>query len=231
MSKLILEVIVTSICDAVEAELGGADRLELVSGLEYGGLTPDIDLVRQVVERVAVPVRVMLRESAHMTVENAGEVERLQASVVSLSEFPIDGFVLGFAAGGRLDVRTTRDVLAVAPGARATFHRAWDEAEERHQSASELKKIPQIDRILTNGGSGTWSERKGRLEKWREALRPEVQIIFGAGDDLARVPELIDSGISEIHIGRAVRNPQTVAGAVDRSRVAALRKRFSGGLD
>jgi len=68
-----LEVIVTSIEDAVEAEAGGADRLELVRALEVGGLTPELDLIRTVLQTVKIPVRVMLRETPSMSAGTASD--------------------------------------------------------------------------------------------------------------------------------------------------------------
>ena len=59
----ILEVIACSLTDAIEAEQGGAGRLEIVSELKRGGLTPSFDLVAEIKQRVAIPLRVMLRES------------------------------------------------------------------------------------------------------------------------------------------------------------------------
>ena len=58
-----LEVIATSADDAVAAEEGGADRLELVTDLARGGMTPSLDVLDGVLAAVKVPVRVMLRES------------------------------------------------------------------------------------------------------------------------------------------------------------------------
>ena len=59
----LLEVIVSSLEDALEAERGGtgAGRLEIVRNLELGGLTPSFETVQEICQRVAVPVRVMLR--------------------------------------------------------------------------------------------------------------------------------------------------------------------------
>ena len=60
-SVCLLEVIVSSVEDALEAEQGGAGRLEVVRSLEVGGLTPSLELVRQICQRVKIPLRVMLR--------------------------------------------------------------------------------------------------------------------------------------------------------------------------
>jgi copper homeostasis protein CutC len=61
-----LEVIVTTVDEAIEAEAGGADRLELVRALDVGGLTPEISIARGVLAAVRIPVRVMVREEAHL---------------------------------------------------------------------------------------------------------------------------------------------------------------------
>jgi copper homeostasis protein len=60
---MLLEVIACSVADAIEAERGGAGRLELARELGRGGLTPSPDLVQEVRQAVAIPVRVMLREN------------------------------------------------------------------------------------------------------------------------------------------------------------------------
>ena len=60
-SKVLLEVIATTVADARAAAQAGADRLELVTAMGEGGLTPGIGLVAAVVEAVAIPVNVMVR--------------------------------------------------------------------------------------------------------------------------------------------------------------------------
>jgi hypothetical protein len=75
--KRILEVIACSVEDAVEAERGGATRLEVISRFDLGGLTPPLALVRDIRARVRLPVRVMLRESESFEVADAGERHRL----------------------------------------------------------------------------------------------------------------------------------------------------------
>jgi copper homeostasis protein len=53
----LLEVIVCSVADAVEAERGGAGRLEIVRDLHQGGLTPSLELVREIKLATELPVR------------------------------------------------------------------------------------------------------------------------------------------------------------------------------
>ena len=75
--KIMIEIIATTIEDAIAAERGGADRIELISHFEVGGLTPSLELVGAVTDAVKIPVRVMLRESEDFQVSNENEKQRL----------------------------------------------------------------------------------------------------------------------------------------------------------
>ena len=218
-------MIVTSLDEAIEAELGGADRLELTRSLEMSGLTPPLSLVQSVVERVSIPVRVMLRENASMSIRSQTEINTLQTSTRALAQLPIDGLVLGFINRDVLDLAATKQVLAAAPNCRATFHRAFDNLRQPLRALQELKQLPQIDRVLTSGGEGSWAERKARLLAWRSAAVPQIKIILAAGLCASSLAENSkDLSDIEVHVGRAVRIPQVTSGTVNRSQVAALKR-------
>ncbi|MBV8114612.1 MAG: hypothetical protein JO300_07720 [Silvibacterium sp.] len=220
----ILEVIVTSEAEAVEAEAGGADRLELVRALDVGGLTPDPVIVERILAAVTIPVRVMVRDEPSFSPGGADGLHKLQQRAAEFIRMGVDGLVLGFAGNSELDLETTRAVLSAAPTCRATFHRAFDEVVDPLLAIEQLKTIPEIDRILTSGGNGTWQERRARLLALQAAAGPAINILVGAGiceDGLAGLGK--EQGLYEIHIGRAARVPQTVDGHVDRHQVAALK--------
>jgi copper homeostasis protein len=221
----ILEVIVTSLEEAIEAEAGGADRLELVRSLEQGGLTPPVELVRQVVETVSIPVRVMLRENPSMSLANQSEMMVLQSLTEAIAKLPIDGLVLGFVRGNEIDAVATRELLAAAPHCRATFHRAFEHTLDPLSAIRTLKQMPQIDRILAGGGDGSWLHRKRRLLEWQRAAAPEIEILVGAGVSSGELMNelLADPDFREMHIGRAARIPEEYSGAVLRQQVALLR--------
>lgn len=221
----ILEVIVTSLDEATQAELGGADRLEFVRSLEDGGLTPPVELVRDVLTRVSIPVRVMLRESASMSIGGGAEVYSLQSHARAFAKLPIDGLVIGFLRDDTLDLESTKEILMSAPNCRATFHRAFDHVRDPLLALQQFKEIPQIDRVLTSGGEGSWRERRERLLEWQHAAAPQIRIIVAAGLCSSVLAETSDAFQQlELHVGRAARIPQLTSGIVSSNQIASLKR-------
>jgi copper homeostasis protein len=222
--RKVLEVIVTSAADAIEAEAGGADRLELVRDLGVGGLTPDFEVVSAVLEAVHIPVRVMVREYPTMSVDSEDEMRRLQLAAKHFAQLPIDGMVLGFVRDGSIDTCALDAIFSVAPDSRFTFHRAFEELADAETGNWQMKQFRPIDRILTGGGHGDWAKRRARLIAWQRAADPEISVLVGAGLSadvplgFANTPEL-----REIHIGRAARARHSVRGPVEREAVRQLR--------
>src|SRR5690349_656023 len=109
-----LEVIVCSDADAIEAQKGGAGRLEIVRELDRGGLTPPVEVVRAIKDVVDLPLRVMVRESDGYETTSEMEIEKLCAAASEFSTLDVDGIVLGFLKGKTIDLDLTARVLATA---------------------------------------------------------------------------------------------------------------------
>ena len=222
--KVLLEVIACSVADAIEAEKGGADRLEIVRDLQRGGLTPPFELVTQIKRAVALPLRVMLRESEGYQTNSAQEIDRLCRAAQHLASIGVDGLVLGFLKdGGEVDVELMRRVLACAPGVRATFHHAFEDAKDKLRALSDIKRLPQVDRILSHGGTDELERRVQRLREYDHAAAPELAIVAGGGidgDAILRIGR--ETSIREFHVGRAARLNFQIEGDVQSSLVSAL---------
>jgi len=224
----ILEIIVCTVEDAVAAERGGANRLEIISHYEVGGLTPSFDLVREVTSTVKIPARVMLRESEPFVVTGESEIERLCDAARALARLPIDGLVLGFlkeAPGGcSVDHDLVSRVLACAPNLKATFHRAFEKLPDPTGAISELKRHPQIDCILSRGYGEVWTVELDRFIEWERAARPEIRMLLGAGINNQDAIKIFckASTIRAFHVGRAARDGEKIDGAVVAERVREL---------
>ena len=218
----LLEVIVCSLEDALEAERGGADRMEVVRDLDRGGFTPSLDLVRKIKSRVQVPMRVMLRESEDEDRPPRPVLEKLSSTLSELEEIGIDGVVLGYLSDGQVDTETMIEILSTARKISATFHHAFDNSRVPVQTIRALHKLPQVDHVLTSGGLGTLSARGARLNQYCDTAGATLTILAGGG----MTPEVLrdltaTTNVREFHVGRAARDPNS--GNVSASLVSQLK--------
>lgn len=73
---MIIEVIASTPSDCAEISESRADRIELVSALEVGGLTPSYGLIRKCLEVAGkTPINVMIRPHSDSFVYSKEELE------------------------------------------------------------------------------------------------------------------------------------------------------------
>jgi copper homeostasis protein len=218
-----IEIIATTIEDAIAAEKGGADRIELISHFEVGGLTPTLEIVRAMTEAVKIPVRVMLRESEDFQVRDIHERQRLCGLAADLAKLPIDGIVCGFIANDTIDVELLQQVIAAAPQKKFTFHRAFEELSDPQNAIKILKQFPAIDCILTSGGKGSREEKNENFRLCKAAANPEIMILAGGGmtDEMMKILSE-QAGIQDFHFGTFVREPKEFFGSVAEESVRLL---------
>jgi copper homeostasis protein len=226
---MLIEVIACTVHDAVEAERGGARRLEIARDMQVAGLTPPVELVREIARVVRLPLRVMVRENEGFTCAGQKELTSMQEDARAFAEIDrVEGLVLGFITarpGGRqeIDHETLAAVLGAAPRLQATFHRAFDALPEPHDAIVALKRHPQVDRVLSGGGSGDWDERCDRLSELAALAHPEITMLPGGSVDLEAIRRIARTpGLTEAHVGRAVRVPAETSGQVSATLVRVL---------
>ena len=220
---MLLEVIVCSVRDALEAERGGAGRLELVRDLHRGGMTPTIDLAEDVLSAVTIPVRMMIREADGYDAGDTRQIDQLANLAHRIASLGARGLVCGFTRNNRIDVSAMDAIVAASGSSKITFHRAFDDLPDPAAALRELERWPTVDRVLTSGGQGDWKGKGERMREWA-GVTSSIGILPGGGIDLAALRVLSMAGLSEAHVGRAARDPATVEAAVSSSRVAELVK-------
>ena len=219
---VLIEVIACSVDDALEAERGGAGRVELVRELGRGGLTPSLDFVDRVREVVKIPIRVMIREADGYEAGGADALARLAGLAARVAALGVDGLVMGCLHSGHLDVAAIDTVLKAASPVQATFHHAFDDLPDPIAALRELGRWPQIDRVLTAGGPGDWNRKAARLDRFTAVAAPGITVLAGGGVDAEALRALSMSSVVEAHVGRAARVPPTADGPVSSKKVAEL---------
>lgn len=220
---MILEVIAGSVEDAIAAERGGATRIELCVDLDQDGLTPPLPLVKSVVHAVRIPVRVMLRRHNDFLIRAADELNGLCDTANAIEQTGAAGLVLGFIQDGRLNETAQQSIASTAPAMKITFHRAFDRLHDPIAAITTLKRNPQVDCILTSGGTGDWQERAQHLTKLQQAAVPEIEILVGGGVDANAIDWLCrHTTLRAFHAGRAARENNAVNGCVLEANVRRL---------
>ncbi|MET9372724.1 copper homeostasis protein CutC [Streptomyces sp. NPDC002992] len=231
MSKrAVLEVIALGAEDAVAAQEGGADRLELVTDMAADGLTPSRTGFEVIRGAVDIPLRVMLRLADGFA---AGDIDALVARASDLREAGAEEFVLGFlTADGDADLVAVERLITVLDGCRWTFHRAIDRAAHRETLRKQLADLPGLDTYLTAGAATGVDDGLAVLKA--EAARAasgepgyEPQILVGGGLRLDHLPELRSAGLTAFHIGGAAR-PQGWTSPVSPDAVRVWREALDG---
>ncbi|MDI3408430.1 copper homeostasis protein CutC [Streptomyces cavernicola] len=226
-----LEVIALDARDAVAAQAGGADRLELVTDMAADGLTPSLATFAEIRAAVDISLRVMLRASDGFAAGDAAAVDALVRDARALRAEGADEFVLGFLdEEGAADVAAIERVVAALDGARWTFHRAIDRAADRDALRKQLADLEGLDTYLTAGAAGGVGE--GLPVLLAEAGRAgeygyRQQLLVGGGLALDHVPQLRAVGIDAFHIGGAAR-PEGWGAGVSAEAVALWRAVLDG---
>jgi copper homeostasis protein len=200
MTKVLLEVCVDSAESVTNAIEGGADRLELCSGLMLGGLTPSIGLARFALAQGKVPAYALIRPRNGHFVFSADEVTQMCDDITALRQVGVSGFVIGaLTPDAEVDIAAMSQLIQATEGADITFHRAFDQVVDPCDALEQLIKLG-VSRILTSGQQANALQGAELLGELQRQAGQRLSVMAGAGVDSSNAQAIISaSGISEIH--------------------------------
>ncbi|XP_062070891.1 copper homeostasis protein cutC homolog isoform X2 [Lepus europaeus] len=147
----LMEVCVDSVESAVNAERGGAGRIELCSGLLEGGTTPSMGLLQIVKQSVQIPVFVMIRPRGGDFLYSDREIEVMKADIQLAKLYGADGLVFGaLTEDGQIDKELCMSLIALCRPLPVTFHRAFDMVQDPMAALETLLTLG-FERVLTSG--------------------------------------------------------------------------------
>ncbi|MCD1158843.1 copper homeostasis protein CutC [Peribacillus frigoritolerans] len=206
-----IEFIATTIEDALIIEESGADRIELVSSLAEGGLTPSHALIEAVVNSVKIPVNVMVRPHSQSFCYTQKDLEIMKKDIQIIRSLGANGVVLG-ALNEKNEINRPylEELLTVCEGLEITFHRAIDDTHDPVISAEMLAKYPEITTILTSGGHGDFPGRMKTIQQMKRVCG-DIAILVGSGlnkDNILSIHSELHTG--HYHFGTAVRKNNSI---------------------
>jgi copper homeostasis protein len=201
---IVLEAVCCSADDCVEAEAGGANRIELCGAMMVGGLTPTLGTLEEARARTRLPMVCMIRPRAGGFCYTEAEFAAMRRDARWLLSHGADGIVFGvLQQDGTVDAVRCRELvqLAAAAGRAAVFHRAFDVAPDQLRALDTLIDAG-VTRILTSGGEPTALAGAGRIAALIARAAGRIEILPGGGVRADNVGELLRATRArQVHLG------------------------------
>jgi copper homeostasis protein len=223
--RVLLEVAVASLEDALTAQAAGADRIELNSALPLGGLTPSLGLVVEVRRAVTLPVIVMARPRPAGFCYRDGEFLVLRRDLDMLLASGIDGVAFGvLTEHGEIDRERCRRIVEQVGEKQAVFHRAFDVTPDPAAALEQLIDLG-VRRVMTSGQEENAYQGAARIAEFIRRAAGRIEVLPAGGVDRFTVADVLArTGCDQVHASlRAGRSdPSTAARPHVRFGAAAI---------
>jgi len=175
---------------AITAFENGADRIELCDGLSEGGTTPDFETVKQLREKISIPMLVMIRPRGGDFTYSDEEFAQMKSDLRHLKSLKVDGFVFGILdENDEVNTAQNKELVELAKPYPCTFHRAFDRAKDLETSLEKVIGCG-FTTILTSGQKPNVSEGRENLKKLVELSAGRIEILVGGGLRSTNIKEI-----------------------------------------
>jgi copper homeostasis protein len=196
----LLEIAANSPASALAAQEGGADRIELCTALEVGGLTPTHAQIALARERVNLPIYVLIRPRAGDFVYSELEFETMERDIRNCAALGGNGVVIGaLDAEGHVDVPRCRALIAAAGKMGVTFHRAFDMSRDPRRALEDIIAL-RCERVLSSGARESALAGAALLRDLVVQAAGRIAVMPGAGIEAATIAAIRTlTGALEFH--------------------------------
>ena len=190
MENFTLEICVDSVESAINAEKGGATRLELCSNLIIGGTTPTKSLFEEVKKNVNIPINVLIRPRFGDFLYSDYEINMIKNDIKMFKGLGANAVVIGvLTKDGEIDIENMKKLMEEAEGMSVTFHRAFDVCKDPIKAFQQLKELG-VKTVLTSGQEDSCLKGKELLKKLVELSNGNSpEILIGAGLNVGNAEE------------------------------------------
>ena len=195
------EVCANGLASVIQAERGGATRVELCAGIPEGGTTPSLGTIvasREYLKDKQTKLHVIIRPRGGDFLYDKYEISTMKE--IFMLQGYVDGFVIGcLNADGSIDVDLCKSLMDLAKGKSFTFHRAFDMCSNPLRAIDQLAELG-IQRILTSGARATAEEGIPQLKLWQRHAEGKIKLMAGGGVNETNIKRIYEeTGITAFH--------------------------------
>lgn len=215
--KFRIEVCANSLESSIEAEKGGACRVELCAGIPEGGTTPSYGEIATARETMKIQLNVIIRPRGGDFLYSPLEHRIMLKDIEACRKLNVDGVVIGaLNADGDIDMKRCRELIEAAGEMDITFHRAFDMCRDPFESLERVIELG-CKRILTSGGKPRAEQGVKLIKELAEQSAGRLSIMPGSGINENNIREIAEAtGAKEFHLslrtsvesGMRYRNPR-----------------------
>lgn len=205
---MVTEVVVYNIESALNAQSGGADRVELCDNPGGGGTTPSSGAIAVVREVLDISLFVMIRPREGDFCYSDLEFEAMKHDIVQAKELGADGVVFGILSpDGTIDKQRNRELINLARPLKITAHRAFDMTKNPLEALEDCIEVG-FDRVLTSGQEEGAQQGIDLISQLVQQAHERISIMAGCGVHEDTVEEIIKkTGVNEIHLAAETTRP------------------------
>ncbi len=194
-----LEICCDTIKSVKNANNAKAQRIELCTALNTGGISPSYSFLKQAIEISDIPINALLRPRAGNFVYSDIEFEIMCEELKEMKRAGVAGIVSGvLLENGRIDKERTKKLLELSKPQSFTFHRGIDFCTDIDEAMDFLCEIG-AKAVLTSGGCAKINEGLENIIIMHKKYGNKICIMPGGGLNFENAKILKDVGIYEFH--------------------------------
>lgn len=209
-----------SVDSCVEAQRGGAYRVELCAGIPEGGTTPSYGEIATARELLQIKLHVIIRPRGGDFLYSPVERQIMLKDIEMTRQLKADGVVVGcLTPEGEVDVPFLREMIDAAGSCSVTFHRAFDMCRDPHRALEQIIEAG-CERILTSGQMPTAEQGIPLLKELVCRADGRIIIMPGCGVNEKNISKIAEeTGAGEFHFSARKTQP---SGMVYRNPVVSM---------
>ena len=198
----VVEICCGSYEDALNAYKGGANRIELNSGLHLGGLTPSLGTLKLTKQNTNLKVITMIRPRGAGFCYSNADFEVMKEDTLLMMQNGADGIAFGcLDENGDIDIEQTKQIIDIVKEyhGEVVFHRAFDCVSNPFIAIETLIHLG-VDRILTSGLEAKAMDGIEMIAKLQAKYGNQIEILAGSGMNASNAKEMMErTGINQVH--------------------------------